>query len=187
MVLAATAACSSGVAGTLGSVLGAGGGARSSELSGIVQSVDTATQELTIQQSNGKTITMSYDSQTRVVYQNQNYPVPALEYGDRVTASVRAIQNGSYYTDYVQVDQSVFASGGATGNVHSLQGKVGYVAASNGWFTVDAGSYGTLTVLVPNNARTNDVVKFQNLQAGDFVRFRGVFLNDARVELRQFN
>lgn len=185
LLAGATVACSGGL-GALGSVLGGGGEAQTGQLSGTVHSVNTGSQQLVIQQSNGERVAVSYDNQTRVVYQNQNYPVPNLEYGDRVTANVRATQNGSYYTDYVQVDQSVSDVGGATGNLHTIQGSVRHVDSRNGWFTVDAGSYGTLTVSLPVNPRSSDLVRFQNLRSQDFVRFSGVFLDNRRLELRQF-
>jgi hypothetical protein len=104
-----------------------------------------------------------------------------------VTATVRATQNGAYYTDYVQVDQSVSTSGatGASGNVQSIQGNVRQVDTRNGLFTVESGN-GLLTVSLPYNPRSTDVSRFQSLRSGDFVRFYGVFLNNSRVELRQF-
>jgi hypothetical protein len=184
VMLATTAACGN-VGNVLGSVLG-GGPQQSGQVSGSIQGVNQNTQQITIQQSNGQSIAVSFDNQTRVVYQNQNYPPTALEYGDRVTANVQALQNGSYYTDYIQVDQSVSGSGGATGNAQSIQGNVRQVDSRNGLFTVDAGNYGLLTVSLPYNPRSSDVNRFQNLRSGDFVRFYGVFLNNQRVELRQF-
>ena len=186
--LAVATACSSGLGGVLGSVLGGGGGAQSNQLSGTIQSVDTRNQQITIRQSNGQQIPVSFDNQTRVVYQNQNYPVTALEYGDVVTASIQQAQNGAYYTDHVQVDQSVSTSGGSagTGSVQSFQGNVRQVDSRNGVFTVDTGNYGLLTVSLPYNPRTSDVNRFQSLRSGDQVRFDGVFLNNSRVELRQF-
>ncbi len=186
--IAMATACSSGLGGVLGSVLGGGGGAQSNQLSGTIQSVDTRNQQITIRQSNGQSIPVSFDNQTRVVYQNQNHPVTALEYGDVVTASIQQAQNGAYYTDYVQVDQSVSTSGGTvgTGSVQSFQGNVRQVDSRNGVFTVDTGNYGLLTVSLPYNPRTSDVNRFQSLRSGDQVRFNGVFLNNSRVELRQF-
>jgi hypothetical protein len=132
---------------------------------------------------------VSYDNQTRVVYQNQNYPVSSLEYGDRVTANLQQAQNGAYYTDYVQVDQSVSTStsSGAGGNVQNIQGTVRQIDSRNGLFTLDAGSYGVLTVALPFNPRSSDVNRFNSLRSGDYVRFSGVFLNNTRVELRNFN
>lgn len=187
-MLATTAACSSGLGGVLGSVLGGGGAGQSSQVSGRIQGVNTRNQQITIEQSNGQSIPVHFDNQTRVVYQNQEYPVSALEYGDRVTARIQATQNGAYYTDYVQVDQSVSTSGagGSAGNVQSIQGNVRQVDSRNGLFTVDAGNYGTLTVSLPYNPRSSDVSRFQSLRPGDNIRFTGVFLNNSRVELRQF-
>jgi hypothetical protein len=41
-------------------------------------------------------------------------------------------------------------------------------------------------VSMPYNPRQSDVNRFNNLRVGDQVRFYGVFLNNSRVELRQF-
>ena len=187
LTIVATGACSSGLGNVLGSVLGGGQQQQSGQLQGTIRAINTNSQQITIQQSNGQSVAVSYDNQTQVVYQNQRYAVTNLEYGDQVTASVRATQNGAYYTDYVQVDQSVSTSGGsgASGNVQSIQGNVRQIDSRNGLFTVESGS-GLLTVSLPYNPRSADVSRFQSLRAGDFVRFYGVFLNNSRVELRQF-
>lgn len=188
LIVTATSACSSGLGNVLGSVLGGGQQQQQSgQLRGTIRAVSTNNQQITIQQSNGQSVAVYYDNQTQVVYQNQRYAVTNLEYGDQVTASVRATQNGAYYTDYVQVDQSVSTSGGsaASGNVQSIQGNVRQVDSRNGLFTVESGN-GLLTVSLPYNPRSSDVSRFQNLRSGDFVRFYGVFLNNSRVELRQF-
>jgi hypothetical protein len=174
---------------SLGNVLGSvlGGGAESGQLTGTVQGVDTRYQQITIQQSNGQSVAVNYDNQTQVVYQNQNYPPTSLEYGDRVTARIKANGN-SYYTDYVQVDQSVRGTGGGTSsNVQLLQGYVRQVDRTNGLFTVDVNNSSRLTVSLPYNANSSDINRFNNLRSGDFVRFYGTFLTSSRVELRQFN
>ena len=85
LVVASLGACAGNQLGNvLGSVLG--GGAQSGQLSGTIRGVDTRSQQIAIQQSNGQTIPVYYDNQTQVVYQNQNYSPTALESGDRVTA-----------------------------------------------------------------------------------------------------
>ena len=48
-------------------------------------------------------------------------------------------------------------------------------------------NYNTLTISVPSNLSSNDLNRFNNLRSGDFVRFYGIFLNSAQVQLRQFN
>ncbi|HEU4747253.1 MAG TPA: hypothetical protein VFS56_02040 [Gemmatimonadaceae bacterium] len=184
-VVAATGACSTGLGNVLGSVLGGGGQAQSNQLSGTVRGINTSSQQLTIQQSNGQSVAVLYDNQTRVVYQNQTYSVANLEYGDEVTASIRQAQNGAYYTDYVQVDRSV-SSTASSGNVQQFQGNVRQIDSRNGVFTVESGN-NLLTVSLPYNPRSSDVSRFRSLRPGEYVRFHGVFLNNSRVELRQFN
>jgi hypothetical protein len=166
---------------------------QSGQVSGIVQGVDTRRQQLVLQQSNGQSIALLFDAQTQVTYQNRNYAVTNLERGDQVTARIQATQTGGYYTDLVQVDQSVsgsagtvYGSNGSSGTVQALQGTVRQVDRTNGLFTLDVGNYNVLTVSLPYNPSQNDLNRFQALRPGDAVRFYGVFLNNNRVELRRF-
>ena len=186
LIIISSGACASGQLGNvLGSVLG--GGASNDQLSGTIRGVDSRSQQISLQTSNGQTVPISYDNQTQVVYQNQNYPPTSLEYGDMVTARVQSNGN-SYYTDYIQVDQSVNGNGSvSSANVQQLQGTVRSVDRRNGFFTVDVGNYNTITVSLPYNVSTNDVNRFNNLRNGDFVRFYGVYTGQSQVQLRQFN
>jgi hypothetical protein len=130
---------------------------------------------------------VSYDSQTQVVYQNQNYSPTALEWGDQVTARVQPTGN-SYYTNYVQVDQSVGnGSGSVSSNVQQLQGTVREVDRRNGLFTIDMNNNTMITVTLPPNVTSNDLNRFNNLRTGEFVRFYGRFLSSAQIQLTQFN
>lgn len=185
LMIASLGACAGNQLGNiLGGVLG-GGQAQSGQLSGTIRGVDQRSQLISIQQSNGQTVPVAYDNQTQVVYQNQNYSPTSLENGDRVTARVQANGN-SYYTDYVQVDQSVNGAGSSS-NLQQLQGTVRQVDRRNGVFTVDVNNYNTLTVTLPSSLSSSDVNRFNNLRSGDFVRFYGTFLNRTQVQLRQFN
>jgi hypothetical protein len=179
--------------GGLGSVLGGATQPQASQVSGFVQGVDARNQQLLLQQSNGQSVTLLYDAQTQVTYQNRSYSVGNLERGDRVTARIQQSQNGGYYADLIQVDQSVQSSGtvtngtnGTNGTVQSLQGTVRQVDRQNGLFTVDVGNYSTLTVSLPYNPSREDLNRFQNLRSGEAVRFYGVYLNNSRVELQRF-
>jgi outer membrane lipoprotein SlyB len=190
LMLASLGACAGNQLGNiLGGVLGGGAqsGQQSGQLSGTIRGVDSRSQQISIQQSNGQTVPVSYDNQTQVVYQNQNYSPTSLENGDRVTARIQANGN-SYYTDYVQVDQSVTGSAnGSSSNVQLLQGTVRQVDKRNGVFTVDVSNNNTLTVTLPNTLSSNDANTFNNLRSGQFVRFYGTYLNNGQVQLRQFN
>ena len=198
LMLLATGACASGggtggsIGEILGSVLGGGAGttANGSQVSGIVRGVDTRAQQIGLQLSNGQTVGLSYDAQTKVVYNNQSYAVTSLDAGDQVTARVQQANNNTYYTDLVQVDQPVQNTTGGTtaggnANVQSVQGTVRQIDATNGLFSLNT-SNGTLTVSLPYNVSRTDQSKFQSLRTGDTVRLYGVYLNNTRVELRQF-
>jgi hypothetical protein len=195
LILGVIPACSGsgGIGDVLGSVLGGGQAqsAQSAQAQGAIRGVDTRAQQISLQLTNGQTVALAYDNQTKVVYQNQLYAVTNLEAGDEVILRVRDAGNGAYYTDSIHVTRSVTPSGssssGSTGsaNVQALQGTVRQIDRANGLFTLDAGNV-VLTVSVPYGASRADVDRFQNLRNGDQVRFYGVFLNNSRVELRQF-
>jgi hypothetical protein len=184
-MLAVLGACSQ--AGGLGNVLGSvlGQQQQGNQVSGRIAGVDTRSQQIGVQQSNGQTVALMYDNQTQVVYQNKSYPITSLERGDQVTARIQSANNG-YYTDLVQVDQPVQGSTAASSeNVQSIQGVVRQVDVQNGLFTMDVNQT-RLTVSMPYSPSRTDLNRFQSLRSGDNVRIAGVFLNNTRVELRQF-
>jgi Cu/Ag efflux protein CusF len=188
LLLAGSTACanSGGIGDILGGVLG-GGQQQAAEAQGAIRGVDSRAQQISLQLTNGQTVALGYDNQTKVVYQNQLYAVSNLESGDQVVARVRDVGNGTYYTDSIYVTQSVTSGSGSPsgGNVQSLQGTVRQIDRTNGLFTLDAGNV-LLTVSMPYGASQADVRRFQNLRQNETVRFYGVFLNNTRVELRQF-
>ena len=192
LVIGAAVAAMSGCsgAGGLGNVLGSvlGGQQQSSQVSGTVVGLDTRNQQIGLRQSNGQTVGISYDQNTQVVFNNQSYSVGSLENGDQVTLRVQSLQNGGYYTDYVQVDQSVSSvyNSRTSGQLQSYYGTVRQIDYNNAWFTVDASNGSGVTVLLPANVNRNDYNRFQNLRSGDNVRFYGLPTSNGRVELRQF-
>lgn len=187
LILFAAAGCSS--TGGLGEILGGvlGGGGSGSQVSGSIQGVNTRSQQISIQQTNGQSVTLTYDNSTQVIYQNQRYPVTSLEFGDQVTARIASGRGNSSYTDQIDVRQSVSENtGGQSGNVQTFEGTVRSVDRTNGLFGLSTNNSGTLTITMPYNPRQNDVTRFQNLRSGDYVRLYGVPVNNSRVELRQF-
>lgn len=188
-VLAATMGACAGTGGLgsiLGGVLGGLGGGNGNQVSGQVQSVDTRNQQVVVAQSNGQAVALSYDNATNVVFNNTNYPVTSLERGDQVTARVQQLQNGGYYTDLIQVNQSASGSTGGLGNQQSFEGTVRQVNVQSGWFIMDTRSSGRVTVTMPYNARSNDVTRFQSLRVGDYARLYGTVVNTGQVQLTQF-
>ena len=181
-------ACQSagGLGEILGGVLGGGGGAQ--QVTGSVNGVDTRNQQIGIKQSNGQTVAVSYDANTKVVYQSRVYPVANLDQGDEIVARITTTQNNSYYTDSITVTRSVTTttSGGTVENQQQLNGTVYSIDRNTGTFVVDIGSGTRITVSMPYGARSTDVQTYNNLRVGQYVRFYGVYLNTTRVELRQF-
>jgi hypothetical protein len=186
-MLATLAACSA--VSSIGSVLGGmiPGGGSQGQVSGYVSGVDTRAQVIGLQQPNGQPVNLLFDNQTKVVFNNQSYPVTSLDRGDQITARIQNTSNG-YYTDLVQVDQPVNGSASTTssGAVQTVQGTVRQVDRQNGLFTMDVNNSTRLTVSMPYSPSRTDLTKFQSLRSGDVVRIAGVFLNNSRVELRQF-
>ena len=191
LAIASATGCSGtgGLGSVLGSVLGGGTG-QAQQVSGYVNGVDTRNRSIIIQQQNGQSVAIAYDQNTQVVFQNQSYPVTALENGDQVTLRLQQTSNGGYYTDLVQVDQSVRNGSSSSvyqsGNVVQFEGAVRSVNRQQGWFTITGGNGGLLTVQLGNQVSRNDVDRFNALRVGDFVRMYGVYTSNNNVELRQF-
>lgn len=188
-LLGTTSACSNmgGLGSVLGSVLGGGAQGQQGQASGYVQGVDTRSQQLHLQRSNGQTLTLLYDQNTQVIYQNQRYNVTSLERGDQVTVRVQSANNGAYYTDYVQVDRSVSSSGSSSSQqVDTFQGTVRQVDQNNGLFLLDMQNGSRITVQLPQSLSRADIDRFRRLRSGDYVRMYAVYLGSSRAELRQF-
>ena len=182
-----------GLGNVLGAVLGGGGQQGGSQVAGAVLQVNTQAQQIGLQTQDGQQVALAFDNNTKVVYQGQLYAVTNLERGDQVVARIQQTQNGGYYTDSVEVTQSVQGTGGATsaggggsGNVQSFQGTVRQIDRSNGMFELQGSNGATVVVSLPYNVGRNDQTRFQNLRTGESVRIYGVLLNNSRVELRQF-
>jgi hypothetical protein len=111
------AACSStgGLGGILGSILGSTSPSNPSTISGTVNNVDTNAQRIDMNvayvnnlRNSGSQSNQSiyYTSNTRVVYNNQNYRPTDLERGDEISAT-GANNNGRYVADTITVTRSI--------------------------------------------------------------------------------
>ncbi len=113
VALTALTACSSGVLGDLGGILGSPSSSQSSDIRGQVTGVNTSNQTISVdvgyvnnlrEQNNGQTI--YYTSNTKVVFNNREYAVKDLERGDEV--SIRgANDNGRYVAETITVTRNV--------------------------------------------------------------------------------
>lgn len=187
--------------GSLGNVLGgvlSPGTGSGSEVYGMVRGVDTQRQIIQIQTQNGQVGNVYFDQNTQVVYQNQRYPVTALEQGDQIGLRIQQGQNGQYYTDYITVTQSVQENNGGgynnnTGGVYNgggtgytrAEGRVTWVDTQRGQFALSTNG-GTLTVVMPYQSNSTDASRFRNLRQNDYVRVEGQLVANGRMELSRF-
>jgi hypothetical protein len=186
----------------LGGVLSPNSGSGSGEVYGMVRGVDTQRQIIQIQTQNGQVGNVYFDQNTQVVYQNQRYPVTALEQGDQIGLRIQQGQNGQYYTDYITVTQSVQNNNGGynnnTGGYNNntgggynnsgftqAEGRVTFVDYQRGQFGLNT-NRGTLTVTMPYQASATDANRFRNLRQNDYVRVEGQLVGSGRLELSRF-
>lgn len=199
--VAAAALTLSGCAGTnlgaLGDILGgAMGGAgqqgQNGQVLAEVQGVDTNRQLISLRTQDGQTGNVLFDQNTVVIYQQQQYPVTALERGDVGYFQLQQTgQNGGVYASRVEVTQSVQERNGQTtsntgsGRYQQLYGTVGQVDYNRGWFELRT-QQGNATVSLPYNAPSTTVNAFNRLRTGQTVRIEGEVMGNGRVELYRF-
>jgi hypothetical protein len=184
--------CATGALGdVLGGVLNPQGGSGEQLVQGDVVVVNTSQQVLQVRMQNGQTANLRFDNRTQVVYQQQAYPVTALERGDEVSVTVQQTQQGEYYASQVLVTRSIQEANGTSSNTGSrqlmqLQGNVGQIDAARGMFELRVQNQGTLWVSLPYNTSSSNVTRFQRLRAGDYVGVRGYLIANDRLELESF-
>ncbi|HUG39276.1 MAG TPA: hypothetical protein VMM12_02265 [Longimicrobiales bacterium] len=185
----ATGACSGGgLADVLGGVLGGGGGqAQSGTVTVEIQELREQQQQIIVRTEDGQTGPILYDANTQVVYNNETYPVRALEYGDIVDMRVQQVQRG-YYTDLIQVRTPVQERQGGTRqspapDVYRVEGTIGQIDLSRSVFTLNMTQGGTVSVQLPSNATTSMRDRLRDYRAGDYVRVEIRPLSQESAEL----
>jgi hypothetical protein len=157
---------------------------------GTVERVDTSPWEIRIRESSGRTRVVTYYSDTRVIYRGREYPVTQLEAGDIVAVELKEDSRGNSYTNLIRVQESVRDRGGITTRpgtrIQTVDGRVERVDLERGSFEIRDQSGERVLVSLPYNARRSDVDRFRALQAGDYVRVEGRFLDRERFELENF-
>lgn len=175
--------------GSLGEVLGGLGGlGGGSEVRGEIYTVDSRSQQLQIRSSDGQTVTLGYDSNTQVIFQNQRYAVANLERGDYVSARIQQDNQGRAYTDLITVERSVTDTGTSNGTAtrQLFEGRVGAIDQQRGYFELQQQNGGSYTVTLPYNPAAADVDRFRRLRSGDIVTIEGTLLAQNRIDLYRF-
>lgn len=176
----------------LGDILGGamGGGQQQGQIVGEVQSVDTRNQVIRVRAENGQTGDVVYDQNTVVAYQQQQYPVTALERGDVIEMQVQQIEQNRVYVSRIEVRQSVQqrsgqTTTGATGQLRQISGRVTQVDYQRAFFELQT-QQGTYTVLLPANAGPATRDYFGRLRTGDNVVIEGTLTGSGRIDLYRF-
>lgn len=191
-LLAMTASTTACAGSALGDILtgGAGGQPQGGTLTVEVQEVRTQQQQIIARTQDGKEGAILFDQNTQVIYNDQQYPVTALERGDVVDMRVQEIQQG-LYTDLIQVRTTVQErQGGTTGtgdpNVYPMEGTIGQINLSSWMFTLDMTQGGTVEVHLPSNAPASTRDQLRQYRAGDYVRVEIRPIDQQRAELVRF-
>jgi hypothetical protein len=185
----------SGCGGTLGEMLGdiltgPGADGQSGVVTVEVQQVRERQQEIIVRTQDGQQGPVLYDQNTQVVYQNQQYPVAALERGDIVDMRVHQVQQG-YYTDLVQVRTPVQERNAGTGDsprpdIYRVEGTIGSIDTARSQFTLNMTQGGTVEIVLPAGAPAADRERLRDYRPGDYVRVEIRALDQQRAELVRF-
>jgi cold shock CspA family protein len=189
-------------AGALGEILGGvmgpqgqgQGQGQGGQVVGEIQGIDARQGVMQIRTQNGQTGNVRFDQNTRVVYQQREYAVTALERGDVVAFQVQQDQRGNAYTSYIQVQQSVqdrtgqnTQQQGTYGNngVQRFAGTVGYIDTQRGSFELRTQN-GSAQVALPYGASAQDAQRFRALRSGQSVTLDGQMVAQGRIDLVRF-
>ena len=199
-MLSATGCAQAGALGEiLGGVMGPQGEGQQGQGGQVVaeiQQIDARQGVMQIRTQNGQTGTVRFDQNTRVVYQQREYNVTALERGDVVAFQVQQDQRGNAYTTYIQVQQSVQDRGGQSSqqqqggtygnnNVQRFAGTVGYIDTQRGSFELRTQN-GSAQVALPYGASAQDAQRFRGLRSGQNVTLDGQMVAQGRIDLVRF-
>lgn len=144
---------------------------------GEVRSVDTRRGELRIREDYGDDRTLYFDSRTRVEYERRTFPVSALERGDQVHVRVSYDERNRPWAEHIELRGGDYSRDDRTRDrdddhdrVQRIDARVARIDTRRGWFSIDNGWRGSLTVYLPARPRSDDVRTFQRLRRGDRVR-----------------
>jgi hypothetical protein len=156
---------------------------QSTVVDGEIRSIDTRGSRIDVRSDRGNTVTMRYDRQTRVIFEQREYDPMSLEQGDRVRALTSRDRNGTLWADRVDVLSSVRDEGG--GRIERIDGTFGRSDPNRGYFTVVVGRE-TLSVYVPRVARDADIRRLDRLRSGDRVSLEVRVVGRGELELVRF-
>jgi hypothetical protein len=183
--------CAGNSLGSLGDILGSmgmpGSGGQQGQISVEIRQVDTRQQTIQVATQDGQTGNVYYDQNTVVVYQQQQYPVTALERGDLAVMHVQETAQGSLVVSRIDVQTSAQDRAGQTGSgtVYQYSGRVSAIDHDRGLFVLQLQN-GSVNVSVPYNAPRATVDYFHRLRVGDNVRLEATTVDSGHVQIYRF-
>lgn len=84
-----------------------------SNIRGTVRYIDTSRRTIEVDRGNGSVMTVDYDVNTPVSYNNQSYRVADLERGDEIEIQVRDLGNNRYVAQNIYVTRNVSSGSGS--------------------------------------------------------------------------
>lgn len=116
-----------------------------SAIRGTVRYIDTSRRTIEVDRGNGSVMTVSYDVNTPVSYNNQTYRVADLERGDEIDIQVRDLGSGRYVAQEINVVRNVSSGtfGGSTTSAQSatVRGTVRYIDTSRRTIELESASW----------------------------------------------
>jgi hypothetical protein len=163
-------------------------GSSNRNLVGEVRHIDNRAREIELRTDAGRTQSIRFDNQTKVLYRQRDYAVANLEPGDYVAMRTHQDRDGRLYTDQITVRESVQERSGTgrLGRLDRFEGTVELIDSRRGVFEVRDRQNRLVLVTLPSNAPRTVSDRFNRLREGDFVRIEGRFVNQERFELDSF-
>lgn len=161
------------------------------EMAGTLERVDTRARQLQLRTRSGRTTTVRYTPDTRVIFNGRELPVSELRRDDDITVQLFRDSRGDESTSLIRLRDRAPTTAErprqeGTG-VQTIEGTVERVDIERGYFEVRPrfGS-GTTRVFLPYNPVRRAEDQFRRLREGDYVRVEGEIVTDNRIELKTF-
>jgi hypothetical protein len=163
------------------------------EIVATVERLDASSSEIHLRGMDRRSRVVGYSADTQVVYRGREYPVTQLAVGDIVAMQLKQDSRGNSYTELIRVQQSVRDRNQHGGDVTSpgtalqmVEGRVDRLDLERRSFELRDRSGERIVVSLPSDAPRSEVDHFRRLQAGDYVRIEGQFMDRERFEVETF-
>jgi len=160
-------------------------GSSADSLRGTVQRNDPRYSSILFETDSRRAVAFYHNAQTRVRYQNRDYPVQNIQAGDYIEMRARDINATNPTADTITVI-STATSGGGSGRLESFEGRVELINARAGTFEVRDSNNRIILVALPANPSRALSDRFNRLRNGDGVTLEGRFTQQNRFELTNF-